>query len=498
MKAILHIGILILYASLVSCSAYGHYGHFTEAECPIPISEELARGGNFTFGYMTVPEFHSKSGSQAIELAVAIFKCRSDSAIYNPLVLNSGGPGMSNLEDFVPGFDGPLGSLFLNERDIVIIELRGLKHSKPNLHTPELGALQRELLGKHLSSEELIGIYKDTIRSIQEKFTRQGINLSAYNYWETASDIAFVMEKLGYDKFAVFGNSAGTIVAQYLLMDHADKLSALSLNAVVNVPAGFNKMCKTSVDKLESIFDDIAQNDSYSKAYRGLREGFLNSLSELNERPDTIAVKFHGEERLTEIVLSGDRVVNWVFSHMYRNTQIPLSLHKIASRDYSQIIQDPGIFLPLPNFSNGSFWSMVMSSWPDPSAEDLLTGSEYEPFIEGMSTLVFGQPFVMKIRDAWQVEYQPGNIKAMATYVPTLMLNGGEDHVCLPDYVQELSDSFQNSYCYIFEGVAHSPVDAGECAIMMMKQFLDNPYQAPDASCMEGFSQGKAYVLPEH
>jgi len=497
MKSIFFIGILVISTSILSCKEISQYGQFTEDQCPIPISEELAKSGNFSFGYMTVPEFHGKPGSKAIELAVAFFKCRKDSAIYEPLVLNSGGPGMSNLEDFVPTFDGPVGNLFLNERDVVIIELRGLKHSRPNLHTPELGKLQVDLLGKHLTSDELISIYKDTIKSIQQKFSRQGINLSAYNYWETANDIAFVMEQMGYDKFAVFGNSAGTIVAQYLLMEHSDRITALSLNAVVNVPAGFNKMCLTSVDKLESIFEEVAENEIYSRAYPNLKERFLTTLTALNEKPDTIVVQFHGREESTKVVLNGNRVSTWVFSHMYWNTQLPLSMHKIANRDYSQIIQDPGIFLPLDNFSTGSFWSMVMSSWSDPTEEDLLTGSEYEPFIEGMSTMVYGQPFVMKIRDAWQVEHKPDNIKAMATHIPTLMLNGGEDHVCLPGYVQELSDTFENSYCYIFDGIAHSPIDAGECAIMMMKLFLDNPNEAPDASCMEGFSQNKTFVLPE-
>jgi pimeloyl-ACP methyl ester carboxylesterase len=305
------------------------------------------------------------------------------------------------------------------------------------------------------------------------------------------------MERLGYEKYALFGNSAGTIVAQFMLMDHAEKLTALSLNAVVNVPAGFNKMCVTSVGKLESLFEEIESDETYSRAYPDLKKRFLATLESLNESPDTISVQFQNEDNPSTVVLDGNRVTIWVFSHMYWNTQLPLSMYKIANKDYSQIIQDPGIFLPLQNFSYGLFWSMLMSGWPDPTEEDLLTGSVYDPFVEGMSTMLFGQPFVKKIRDAWQVDYQPNHIKPMATYVPTLMLNGGEDHVCLPGYVQELSDSFENSYCYIFEGVAHSPIDAGECAIMMMKLFLDNPHEAPDASCVEGYRESHEYILPQ-
>jgi len=496
MKALFVTAVLVYSSFFISAFSQNLYGQYTSAECPVPISEELASGGHFTFGYMTVPEFHKETGSQAIELAVAVFKCRTGAPVYEPLVLNSGGPGMSNLEDFVPTFDGPLGNLFLNERDIVIIELRGLKHSRPNLHTPELDRLQVDLLGKHLTADETISIYSDTIELIRKRFTDRGIHLSAYNFQESASDIAFVMEHMGYEKFALFGNSAGTIVAQYMLMNYADKLTAVSLNAVANVQAGFNKMCLTSVEKLEEIFMDLEQNDTYARAYPDLKNRFLAKLSELNDSPDTITVYFHGDNDSTRIVLNGNRVTSWLFSQMYWNTQLPLSMYLIANGDYSQLIQNPGIFLPLDNFSNGLFWSMLMYSWPDPSEEDLLTGSEYEIFVEGMSTMVFSQPFVMKIRDAWQVDYQPGNITAMETSVPTLMLNGGEDHVCLPGYALKLSESFENSYCYIFEGIAHSPIDAGECAIMMMKQFLDNPDEAPDATCVQDFVKEQEYILP--
>jgi len=496
MKTTLLSALLMAIMSLAMRSQGTEYGIFTEEECPITISEELASSGKFTFGYMTVPEFHGKQGSQAIELAVAIFKCKQEKATKEPLILNSGGPGMSNLEDFVPTFDSPLGNFFLQERDIVIIELRGLQHSRPSLHTPELEKLQVEILDQHLSADELIAKYSEAIKLAKEDYDKQGINLSAYNYWETASDLAFVMEKLGYEKFFAFGNSAGTIVAQYLLMEHSDQLAGLVLNAVANVPMGFSNMIVTSVNKLESIFNELQENEEYAQAYPDLKMRFLNALVELNESPVTIRVQFQeGED--SKLVLNGDRVVNWVFSQMYWNTQLPLSMHKIIHRDYSEVLGNPGIFLPLQNFSNGSFFSMVLNGWSDPSEEQLLKGSEWEPFVEGMSTMAFSQPFVMQIRDILEVDYQPGHIKTMPTHVPTLMLNGGEDHVCLADSTRKLAESFDNAFCYIFEGIAHSPIDAGECGIMMMKQFLDNPHAAPDAACMEAFMKKPEFVLPE-
>lgn len=480
-----------------SCQEKTPAGLFEEAECPIPVSEELASSGKFTFGYMSVPEFHGKKGSASIELAVAIFKCRQDSAVNEPLILNSGGPGMSNLEDFVPTFDSPLGNLFLNDRDVVIIELRGLKHSRPSLHTPELERLEASLIDQSLERDDLLDMYRETIRTTRKKFEEQGINLSAYNYWETANDIAYVMKELGYEKFFAFGNSAGTIVAQYLLMEHADRLAGLVLNAVANVEPGFNNMIVTSIDKLESLFTEIVQDDQLSQAYPDLKNRFLNKLVELNEFPDTIQALLPGQEEPSMVVLNGDRVTKWLFSQMYWNTQLPLSMHKIIQGDYSELVSNPGIFLPLENFSNGSFWCMLLNGWPDPDEAQLLKGTEWEPFVQGMGTMVFSQPFVMEIRDILGVEYQPGHMKPLATHVPTLMLNGGEDHVCLAEHTRQLAASFEHAYCYIFEGIAHSPIDAGPCAILMMKEFLDNPDAAPDASCVEEFMARPALMVPD-
>ena len=488
--------IIAISTLFFSCTKQIEYGQFTQSKCPIEIPEELANSGKFTYGYMTVPEFHDTPGSKAIELAVAVFKCNQDSALYKPLILNSGGPGQSNIDDFVPGLFGPIGNLFLNERDVVVIELRGLKYSRPNLNTPELEQLQVELLDENLSADEVFRIYRDTIVSIQKRLTDAGVNLSAYNYWETASDLVFVMEQLGYEKFFAFGSSSGSIVAQHLLMDHSEHIAGIVMNAVVDLEPGFNNMYVHTIEKLDKIFKEVEQNETYAAAYPDLKERFLNTLDELNESPDMITVSLRGQEETYDIALNGNRISVWLFGQMYWNTQLPLSIHKIINRDYSEIIENPGVIFPLQSFSLGSFWSMVMNGWPDPTPEQFPADSEYKTFLEGAGTMAFGSYFTMKMRDIWQVDHVSGKIKPMATDVPALVLNGEEDHLCSSQRAQELSDSFENSYCYIFKGIAHSPIDAGDCGIMLMKQFLDNPRVAPDASCLEEFKNEHEYLLP--
>lgn len=279
-------------------------------------------------------------------------------------------------------------------------------------------------------------------------------------------------------------------------MDHSEHLAGVVMNAVIDIDPGLNNMYVASIEKLDSIFMELERTEKYVEAYPDLKERFLITLDALNESPDMITVSLPGQEETYDIVLNGDRISVWLFGQMYWNTQLPLTIHKIVNRDYSELIENPGIFFPLQNFSNGSSWSMILNGWPDPTPEQLPTDSEYKSFLEGMSTMVYGPYFMMKMREIWQVYYVSDRSKTMATNVPTLMLNGEEDHLCLSKHAQELSDSFEKSYCYIFKGVAHSPVDAGPCGIMLIKQFLDDPHMAPDASCIEEFKSEYEYVLP--
>jgi len=143
---------------------------------------------------MEVPELSDQPDRKTIELTIAIFKCKSDSATQDPIVLSAGGPGLSNIDDFVPKLTGGLGNLFLYNRDVVVIETRGLKYSKPFLHIPELEKIQLSLLGENLSVDETIEIYLDTLQSAYKKFEDEGVNLSAYNTYEISNEVAYVME----------------------------------------------------------------------------------------------------------------------------------------------------------------------------------------------------------------------------------------------------------------------------------------------------------------
>ena len=180
-------------------------GKFKEAPCPFSLPEGLVLGENFKFGYVTVPELHEKFNGKTLQLAVAIFPSFNEKHAPDPVVMNTSGPGKSNMDNFVPQIAAQLGDVILPDRDIVIIELRGLRYSKPFLMCKEVFEARKSMMEKNLNADETKMIIQKALKASYNRFVREGVNLSAFNNIETAADIAMIMTGLGYDKFNIVG-----------------------------------------------------------------------------------------------------------------------------------------------------------------------------------------------------------------------------------------------------------------------------------------------------
>ena len=125
LKRSILISIILLFGSIsiINCQINSKdIGKFREAPCPFTLPEGLVLGENFKFGYINVPEFHAKPNGKTLELAVAIFPSTESIHEPDPIVMNTAGPGKSNMDQFVFLIAGGLGNYILPHRDIVIIE----------------------------------------------------------------------------------------------------------------------------------------------------------------------------------------------------------------------------------------------------------------------------------------------------------------------------------------------------------------------------------------
>jgi pimeloyl-ACP methyl ester carboxylesterase len=313
-------------------------GKFQPAICPVDLPKGSDLGDRLEFGYIAVPERHARPEGPVIQLAIARFRSASDDPKPDPLVLNTGGPGDSNLDLFVPLMAGPPGKAFLAERDVVVIELRGLRHSKPSLVCEEVFDAQLGMLDRDVKGEEADRILLAAMRASHNRFVEAGIDLSAYNNVETAADIDLVMTALGYDRFNIFGASAGTIVAQHVMRDYPERVRSVILNAAVPIGTPFFRdMVRNASESLEQTFRSCDADSACRAAYPDLEDRFFAYVERLNAEPVTIPVKNPNTGEEVAFVLNGDRLSTWLFVSMYFNTQVPRSLAKLMAGDYSDL-----------------------------------------------------------------------------------------------------------------------------------------------------------------
>jgi pimeloyl-ACP methyl ester carboxylesterase len=68
--------------------------------------------------------------------------------------------------------------------------------------------------------------------------------------------------------------------------------------------------------------------------------------------------------------------------------------------------------------------------------------------------------------------------------IPTLLLAGEYDPITPPFWAPLAAETLSAGYAYEFPGTGHAVISRGACPGRMIRAFLDNPAQPPDASCI--------------
>jgi hypothetical protein len=135
-------------------------------------------------GYVTVPEQHAQSQGRTIQLAVVRTRSTSKAPAADPLFVEQGGPGDSTIGIIADWALPTLPELqaVLRSRDLVFVEERGTRYSRPFLACPEYDA--RNIA---VAKGEMAYTDPSWFKTCQERFKAQGINLNAFNTREKRS-----------------------------------------------------------------------------------------------------------------------------------------------------------------------------------------------------------------------------------------------------------------------------------------------------------------------
>ena len=448
-------------------------------------------------GYVTVPEQHAVPRGRTIQLAVVRIRSTSKSPAADPLFVEQGGPGDSTIGVIVDWAVPTLPELqaVLRSRDLVFVEERGTRYSRPFLSCPEYDA--RNIA---VAKGEMAYTDPGWFRICHERFKAQGINLDAFNTRENAADVYFVAETLGYRAFNYYGVSYGTLLGQYVIAQadkHKAKLRSVILDGVVRPDIDFNLAGGHTLSyALRNLFHACAQDQGCGQAYPHLEQKFLAIVDQLNQKPVPLTLTTPLSKQAVVTRLDGNAFATALLSLLVRpysgntarGTSIPKYIQAASQGNFGWVADSLSTDL---ESSDGSAKGMYHSVLCARARSVQATPTQVLPpaFAQLIAWGLREGETVTKVCAILQADLKPP-FAYENPEIPTLVLNGAYDPVTPQPYGEAVASNLKSAYVFTFPGLGHGSffpppgMPATDCVMQMATDFLARPRQAPNSSCL--------------
>ncbi|MEN9936776.1 MAG: hypothetical protein RLZZ387_3355 [Chloroflexota bacterium] len=460
---------------------------FQPGPCTFELPAGIEDGRDVECGTLTVPEQHAQPDGPTIQLAVAIFRSTGASPAPDPLVMLQGGPGGSTIDTYSQALLLPHGNRLLEERDVVLFDQRGTLYSRPSLICTEDIALVERTIEQDLSDEEGERLSLEASQACRDRLAAEGVNLSAFDSLENAADVEALRVALGYEQINLYGVSYGTLLALHVMREHPEGLRSVILDAVVPTQTNFNAEAPRSQDRAFSeLFTACAEQPACNAAFPDLERRLFEQVDRLNAEPARVSVTDPETGKSYRMVMDGDTFLGLMFQLLYASEVLPglpLLVDRVARGDYSFISRIAPLFIFDRTIATGMYYSTICAEDADFTAQDVDLSQVRPPFAEDAER---SAEAIAAICRQWDVELLADSVDApVASDIPTLVLNGRFDPITPPAFGEDAAQTLTNSYVFTFGNTGHGAATADECPASIIAQFLAQPSERPDGSCVE-------------
>jgi pimeloyl-ACP methyl ester carboxylesterase len=487
-KVFLSLTILLLILTCVPVYAQDASSNFEPDDCWFDSVPDQSP----ECGWLTVPADHNNpDNGETYRLAVAIFHATGDDPAPDPVIYLEGGPGGSPLE-FVNYTFEPIFSPFVEKRDVIIFDQRGVGFSQPALDCTEITDLTFETLDQDLSIDEVNEMTLDAYQLCHDRLTGEGIDLSLFNSAQNAADVAMLREALGYDEVNLYGISYGTRLALTVMRDYPEGIRSVIIDSVYPPQETLFNATNNFFRALTTLFEGCEADEACNTAFPDLETVFYDTANALNENPvmiDVLDVANPG--RTLPAVLNGDTFVGLVFQGLYSADVIPSlpkSIYDASNGDYNNFaLLIANALFQIDAISNGMYNSVECVEevpFTTPDDEDTINADlpdEFDSLTEGSS---FGEQS-FALCNIWDVTPAPAvENESVVSSLPTLVMAGEYDPITPPDWGRSAAATLDNATFFLVPGVGHGAIYASECATSIALAFLDDPEASPDGACL--------------
>jgi pimeloyl-ACP methyl ester carboxylesterase len=449
-----------------------------------PFGEALIPAGErVECGYLVVLEDRSQPTGRTLRLAVAVLKAWGESPAPDPVIFLSGGPGLPALEgaSFWLSYDRSLRA----RRDLILFDQRGTGHSEPDMRCPELDRPEVADAQAALPPGEAARLYVAAALECRDRLRAEGVNLAAYNCTASAADLADLRQVLGYEQWNLYGYSYGGRLALTTLREQAQGIRSLVLDSPRTLGVASYESFPADVDRaFKTLFGGCTAEPACRAAFPEVEASFRGLVEQFNGSPIVLAIDGSAQGSLT---INGDQVVGGGFNALYDRGLIPylpLAIDQISAGNMDVLAGFASALSGSSGESAGMTFS-VLCHEEAPFNDPARTRAEVERFPHLRS---YFERFLLPDL-AVCAEWGAGKSRAdeaapVRSDVPALIMTGEYDPIHPPWWGQTAADHLSRSYHYTLPAFSHGNTFGRGCQAVIRDAFLENPLQAPDASCI--------------
>jgi pimeloyl-ACP methyl ester carboxylesterase len=458
---------------------------FEDSECPFDVPE----GAPVECGFVVVPEDHNDPEGSTVRLATAILRDQSEAHQPDPVILLAGGPGERVVANALAL--GPVLAPLHPNRDLIFFDQRGVGLSEPALECPAFLQAMLDNLDESDADVATETIF-NAFMACRDRLVSQGHNLAAYTTAQSAADVEAIRTALDYGQINLYGGSYGSLLAQATMRDYPDHIRSVAMNSTLPLEKSiFVDATTTFANAILRLLDSCAADEACNSAYPDLQTVLFEVIDQLNAEPIPITVTNPLDGQSYDALLTGDAIRGNLGTFLYISQIIPVlpqAIFDVHNGDIELMTQLSSTRLALLDLiSRGMMLSVLCNAdLVGRTPEDLLNitaelpkqlvSSEDPEF-----TIEYG---LFGTCENWPVPAADVSAKEpLVSDIPTLVLEGEFDPVTPPEYGQLVAGYLSDGYYFEFPGIGHD-VLSSECAREIAGAFIDDPTQAPDATCI--------------
>ena len=470
---------------------------FVETDCAKWVGRP--RGVHVDCGYVSVLEDRAKPNGNVIKLAVARLRGSVASPHPDPVIYLAGGLGKSVVER-MHRFIGDARFIW-TERDLILMDQRGVGRSEPRLECPDYRGQKSELRKLGLAPDEALRREVAALLACKRSLTEQGIDVSAYSPHAVAADVADLATAMGYETYNLYGSSFGTLLALTVMRDFPANIRGVVLDGVrppqVNAAEARHA---NAASALQALFRRCEADPDCAQRYPDLEQDLWRVVALYAARPTTISsYDLDSSERFAEVV-DGHFILRRVLESLRSRSlsgpswipYLPFLLHEIrgGNRDVARAFIQP-LYPPGVSIDNRAAWASLLCHAEGRFADRariLADRAAYPRMVDRDAP-----DLVPALCAVWHdLTVEPMDRTPVASDIPTLLLSGEFDPDTPPHWADVAAETLRRSHSVVVPMVGRGVGMDTPCGRKLIGAFLNSPGADPAPACPRTAAQQRS------